>query len=168
MPPINRPITKTKESASKIITVNRRARRDYEILETLEAGLVLTGTEIKSIRLGKVNIQQSFARASNASLWLYQAHIAEYNQGNIYNHEPTRPRKLLLRKKQIRQLMDSISQMGLTLVPLKMYIKGHYAKVELGLARGRRLYDKRQVIIDREKAREADRDVSRIAHGRSS
>ena len=153
------------KAESKTISVNRRARRDYEILETLEAGLVLTGTEIKSLRLGRVNIQQSFARASDTSLWLYQTHIAEYNQGNIYNHEPTRPRKLLLHKKQMRQLMDSISQKGLTLVPLKIYIKGHYAKVELGLAKGRRLYDKRQVIVDREKAREADRDMSRIAHG---
>ena len=157
--------TRTK-TESKVVSMNRRARRDYEILETLEAGLVLTGTEIKSLRLGRVNIQQSFARASDTSIWLYQTHIAEYNQGNIYNHEPTRPRKLLLHKKQMRQLIDSVSQKGLTLIPLKIYIKGHYAKVELGLAKGRRLYDKRQVIVDREKAREADQDMSRIAHGR--
>ena len=160
---------KTKEAKAKdpfrAVTVNRRALRDYEILETVEAGLVLTGTEIKSIRDGRVNIQQAFARADGGEMWLHNAHIAHYAQGNIYNHEPTRPRKLLLHRGQIRELADAAAQKGLTLVPLRLYIKDHHAKVALGLARGRRQYDKRKVIIDREQDREIGRAMRQASRG---
>ena len=147
------------------VTVNRRAYHDYDILETVEAGLVLTGTEIKSIRDGRVNIQQAFARADGGEMWLHNAHIAHYAQGNIYNHEPTRPRKLLLHRGQIRELADATAQKGLTLVPLRVYIKDHVAKVALGLARGRRQYDKRKVIIDREQDREIARAMRQASRG---
>ena len=147
------------------IAINRRALRDYEILETIEAGLVLTGTEIKSIRAGRANIQRAFARSSGGEMWLYEAHIAQYMEGSIYNHAPTRPRKLLLKRNQIIELSDVTAQKGLTLVPLRLYIKSHYAKIQLGLAKGRRQYDKRKVIIDREKEREAGRAMRRIARG---
>ena len=147
------------------VTVNRRAYHDYDILETIEAGLVLKGTEIKSIRDGRVNIQHAFARADGGEMWLHNAHISHYPQGNIHNHEPTRPRKLLLRRGQIAELAGATSQRGLTLVPLRVYIKDHVAKVSLGLARGRRLYDKRKAIIDREQDREIGRAMREAARG---
>ena len=153
------------ENSFKIIAVNRRAFRDYEIVDTVEAGLVLTGTEIKSIRSGRANIQRAFARAQAGEFWLYEAHIAQYIEGNIYNHAPTRPRKLLLKRNQITEFSDVTAQKGLTLIPLKLYIRSHYAKVELGLAKGRKIYDKRKVIIDREQEREAERAMKRIVKG---
>ncbi len=156
--------TKAKDP-SRPVTVNRRAYHEYDILETVEAGLVLTGTEIKSIRDGRVNIQQAFARADGGEMWLHNAHIAHYAQGNIHNHEPTRPRKLLLHKGQIAELAGAASQKGLTLVPLRVYIKDHVAKVALGLARGRRLYDKRKAIIDREQDREIGRAMREASRG---
>ena len=149
----------------KVITVNRRARYDYDILDTIEAGLVLTGTEIKAIRSGRVNIQRAFARAEGGELWLYEAHIAHYAQGNIYNHEPTRPRKLLLHRNEIGELVGTAAQKGLTLVPLRLYIKGHNAKIELGLAKGRALYDKRRATMDREQEREAGQAIRRVSRG---
>ena len=145
----------------KVITVNRKAFHDYHILERIEAGLVLTGTEIKSIRAGRVNLRSSYARAEGGELWLVGAHIAHYPGGGIYNHEPGRARKLLLHLDEIMRLQGQLSQKGLTLVPLRLYIKNHRAKVELGLARGKRLYDKRQAIIRRETEREAQRAVRR-------
>ncbi|MBF8268080.1 MAG: smpB [Dehalococcoidia bacterium] len=148
------PRSKAKDPG-RVITVNRRAYHDYDILETVEAGLVLTGTEIKSVRAGQVNIRHAFARAEGGEIWLYGAHIALYPQGNVHNHEPTRTRKLLLRKEQIGELAGSVAQKGLTLIPLRVYIKNHVAKVELGLARGRKLYDKRRAIIDQDQEREA-------------
>jgi len=141
----------------KVITVNRKAYHDYQILETVEAGLALLGTEIKAIREGRVNLREAFARGEGGELWLVNAHIGQYSHGSLNNHDPTRPRKLLLHKDQIASLLKSIEQKGLTLVPLKLYIKDHVAKVELGLARGRRAYDKRAVIAEREAQREMRR-----------
>ena len=141
----------------KVITVNRKARHDYDILERIEAGLVLTGTEIKSIRAGHVDIREAYAKPRDSELWLYNCHIAHYDPGNIYNHQPTRPRKLLLHKDQLREFIGQLSRQGLAAVPLQLYIKNRVAKVELGLARGRRKYDKKQAIIERDKDREAQR-----------
>ena len=143
----------------KVISANRKALHDYEILERVEAGLALTGTEIKSIRAGRTNLRDAYARPDGGELWLVNAHIASYSQGGIYNHEPLRPRKLLLHKSQIVELVSGVGQRGLTIVPLRLYIKGHVAKVELGLARGRRQYDKRKVIAQRDAEREMERAI---------
>ena len=162
----NRAKTKAKpKSQTGAVTMNRRAYHDYDILETVEAGLALTGTEIKSVRSGKMNIQHAFAKAEDGEVWLMNSHIAPYEQGNIHNHEPTRPRKLLLHAKEIGHLAGVTSQKGLTLVPLRVYIKGHYAKVQVGLARGRRLHDKRRAILDRDQEREAGRAMRAAARG---
>ncbi len=149
--------------AAKIrsIATNRKAYHDYHILESVEAGLVLTGTEIKSVRAGRANIREAFAKPVNAELWLHGAHIAPYSSGGIYNHDPGRPRKLLLHKEQLAGLIGSVTQKGLTIVPLSLYIKGRVAKVELALAKGKRQYDKRQVLIERDMEREARRALSR-------
>ena len=143
----------------KVIALNRKAFYDYQIQETLEAGLVLTGTEIKSIRNGRVNLRGAFARGNQGELWLEGVHIAIYPAGGIYNHDPVRRRKLLLHRDQIARWGDRASQKGLTIVPLRLYIKDHVAKVELGLVRGRRQYEKRQVIIKREQEREMQRAI---------
>ena len=127
----------------------------------MEAGLVLTGTEIKSIRAGKANVRDAYARPEAGELWLVNAHVAHYAQGGIYNHEPTRPRKLLLHRDQLADLVGDVTQKGLTIVPLRLYIRNHVAKVELGLARGRRQYDKRKVIAHREADREMQRALRR-------
>ncbi|MCY0880402.1 MAG: SsrA-binding protein SmpB [Firmicutes bacterium] len=142
----------------RAITENRQARHNYFIDEVIEAGLVLTGTEVKSLRLGRVNLRDSFARIQNGEVFLFNCHIAPYDHGNRWNHEPYRDRKLLLHKKQIRELMGKVKQQGLTLVPLKMYFdeKGR-AKVALALARGKKVYDKRQTIAARDAARHIDR-----------
>ena len=132
------------------ITSNRRAFFDYEILDRCEAGLVLTGTEIKSVRLGKVDLREAYARPVNGELWLMNVHIATYDPANIYNHEPKRSRKLLLHKNEIAHLASEVAEKRLTIVPLRMYIKNHVAKVEIALARGKRQYDKRRAIIDKE------------------
>ncbi len=132
------------------IASNRRAFFDYEILDRREAGLVLTGTEIKSVRAGKVDLREAFARPLNGELWLMNAHIATYDPANIYNHEPKRSRKLLLHKNEIALLASEVAEKRLTIVPLRMYIKNHVAKVEIALARGKRQYDKRRAIIDKE------------------
>ena len=125
---------------------NKKAYFDYEILETFEAGIVLKGTEIKSIRAGKANLKDSYAIIKNNEVFLLNTHISIYEQGNIFNHEETRTRKLLLHKKEIKKLKEKLELNGLTLIPLKLYIKGNYAKIELGLARGKKLYDKRESI----------------------
>ncbi|MCL0095524.1 SsrA-binding protein SmpB [Dehalococcoidia bacterium] len=142
---------------SETITINRKVYHDYLIEDTIEAGLVLTGTEIKSIRLGRMNLRDSFARPEGGELWLVGAHIARYEQGGRYNHEPARPRKLLLHKDEILKLSLMVEKKGLTLVPLKVYLKRGIAKVELGVARGKRLHDKRRTIIQRETEREMAR-----------
>jgi SsrA-binding protein len=140
------------------VTVNRQAYHDYFIDETYEAGIALTGTEVKSIRAGRVNLRGAFARIKDDEVWLEGAHIAEYEQGTYMNHIPTRPRKLLLHRREIERLLTSVQAKGLTLVPLKLYFKNNRAKVELGLARGKKLYDKRQAIAKRD----SDRELARI------
>ena len=146
--------------AQKTITVNRKAYHDYHIEESVEAGLVLTGTEIKSIRAGRVNLRDAYARSENGELWLVGAHIAQYPGGNRYNHEPKRPRKLLLHRKQIAELSGAVMRKGLTIVPLKLYLKNGIAKVELGLARGKKVYDKREALALRDAQRQVERAFS--------
>jgi len=141
----------------KIITVNRKAYHDYHILESVEAGLVLTGTEIKSIRGGRVNLKDAYASPRDGEFWLLNAHISQYPGGNRYNHEPTRPRKLLLHEREIADLSSEVERKGLTLVPLKLYLKKGIAKVELGLARGKKQYDKREAIALRDDQRQIQR-----------
>lgn len=146
--------------AAKTIALNRKARHDYDIAETVDAGIVLTGTEIKSIRAGRVNLAQSFARIENGEAWLINAHIAHYDSGNRNNHEPTRSRKLLLHRDEIGMLAGKASQKRLTLVPLRLYLsKKGLAKVELGLARGKKLYDKRETLARRQTEREIERTL---------
>ena len=145
----------------RTIGVNRRARFDYEILDTFEAGIVLTGSEIKSLRQGRLSLREAYAKPEAGELWLVNAHIAHYSPGAARDHDPTRPRKLLLHKNQVQHLSRQVAEKGLTIVPLKLYIKGHRAKVEVGLARGRRQYDKRRVIIERDREREAREAVGR-------
>ncbi len=149
--------------AVKTITVNRKAYHDYHIEETVEAGLALTGTEIKSIRMGRVNLRDAYARPEGGEMWLLNSHIAKYPSGNRYNHEPNRPRKLLLHRRQIEDLGAAVSRQGLTLVPLKLYLKGGLAKVELGLAKGKRAYDKREAIAKRDAERHLRRVMSKKA-----
>ena len=140
---------------SPTITVNRRARYDYDILDAVEAGIALTGTEIKSIRGRRVSLSDSYARARDGEMWLHNLHIDEYSPAARNNHDPKRPRKLLLRKKQIAELARASDQRGLTLVPLRLYIRNHRAKIELGVARGKKRHDKRRALIEREREREA-------------
>ena len=147
----------------KTITVNRKAYHDYHIEEFVEAGLVLTGTEIKSIRAGRVNLRDAYARMENGEMWLLGAHIAQYPGGNRYNHEPKRPRKVLLHRKEINNLGGEVMRKGLTLVPLKLYLKNGIAKVELGLARGKKMYDKRDSIAQRDAQRQIERALSQKA-----
>lgn len=144
---------------TKVVATNRRATHDYFIDDRIEAGLVLTGTEIKSIRAGRVNLRESYARVDAGEAWLMNAHIAPYEQGNRYNHEPLRPRKLLLHKQQIASLLGQARQRGYTIIPLQLYLKDGRAKVELGLARGKREYDKRESIAKRDAEREIARHV---------
>src|SRR5947199_5824264 len=143
----------------KIISVNRQAYHDYFVERTIEAGISLVGTEIKSIRDGKVNLRGSYAIARNGELWLENAHIAIYEHGNRYNHEPLRNRKLLLHRREIEQLQAKVATKGLTLIPLKLYLKGGKAKIELGLCRGKKLYDKREAIAERDVKREMERVI---------
>jgi len=145
---------------AKTITVNRKAYHDYSIEETVEAGIALTGTEIKSLRAGKINLAQSFARIENGEAWLINAHIPPYDAGNRYNHEPTRPRKLLLHRDEIGMLAAKANQKRFTLVPLRLYLnKKSLAKLELGLGRGKRLYDKREAMAQRQSDREIERTL---------
>lgn len=148
---------------SYVVTVNRQAYHDYLVEETLEAGIALTGTEVKSIRAGKVNLRGAYARVKDGEVWLEGAHIAIYEQGTYMNHEPLRPRKLLLHHREISRLVGRVQAKGLTLVPLKVYFKDNHVKVELGLARGKKLYDKRESI----KERETQRELARVAKMRS-
>ena len=142
---------------SSVITANRKARHDYHIQESFEAGVVLKGSEIKSIRAGRVNLSDAYARPENGELWLYNSHIASYDAASYNTHEPKRPRKLLLHRKEIDDLAGKVTQKGLTLVPLKLYIKHGIAKIELGVAKGKKLYDKRETIARRDAEREMER-----------
>ncbi|HET8625995.1 MAG TPA: SsrA-binding protein SmpB [Thermomicrobiales bacterium] len=150
--------TQTKAAGEKTVVVNRQARHDYFIVETFEAGLALTGTEIKSIRAGRVNLREAYARVENGEVWLVGMHIAPYDQaGGYFQHDPLRPRKLLLHRRQIEYLRGQLGQKGLTLVPLRLYLKRGKAKVELGLAKGKKLYDKRENLARRDAEREIER-----------
>jgi len=140
-----------------VIAVNRKAYHDYHIQESFEAGIVLKGSEIKSIRAGKVNLSDAYARPENGELWLYNSHIASYDAASYNTHEPIRPRKLLLHRKEIDILASKVMQKSLTLVPLKLYIKHGVAKVELGVAKGKKVYDKRETIARRDAEREIER-----------
>ena len=139
------------------IARNKRARHDYEILETWECGLVLTGTEVKALRDGRAQITDAYGIVKDGEVWLLNAHIAPYERGNIWNHEPTRTRKLLLHQKEIRQLIGAVERKGLTLVALDLYFKHGRAKLKLGLARGKKLHDKRADLKERDDAREMQR-----------
>jgi SsrA-binding protein len=143
----------------KTVAVNRRARHEYAVEETLEAGLALTGTEIKSIRAGRVNLAEAYARIEKGEAWLIGAHIAPYEQGNRNNHEPTRTRKLLLHRDPISELVGRTQAKGFTLVPLKLYIRNGMAKLEIGIARGKKAYDKRRTIAERDARRELERST---------
>src|SRR5881296_635488 len=144
-------------SGDRPIATNRRARHEYEILETVEAGLVLRGTEVKSLRAGLVNFKDSYASVRNGEGWLLGCHISPYSHGTDANHNPERDRKLLLHQRELARLSGKIAERGLTLVPLRLYFKDGRAKVELGLARGRKLHDKRAAIREREVRREMDK-----------
>lgn len=148
-----------KQAEEKNITVNRKARHDYHILQTFEAGIVLVGTEVKALREGKANLVDSYATIKNGEVWLISAHISEYKQGNINNHNPTRDRKLLLNKSEIRKLIGKTKEKGLTLIPLRMYFKNGRVKVELALAKGKKSYDKRETIAKRDFQREQERRI---------
>lgn len=153
-------------NAVKTIATNRKARHDYHIDDTFEAGMVLTGTEIKSIRAGRVNLRDSYATVKEGELWLLNAHIAPYDQGTYANHEPRRPRKLLMHRREINRIAGKLQEKGFTLVPLRLYMKNNLAKVELGLARGKKQYDKRAALRQRETRREIDRAVARHWKGK--
>jgi SsrA-binding protein len=140
------------------IAVNRRARHDYTIEDTLEAGIVLTGTEIKSVREHRVNIAEAYVRIDHGEAWLVGAHVAEYAQGNRYNHVPNRTRKLLLHRDQISELLGLQSAKGMTLVPLRLYLRRGRAKLEVGVARGKKAHDKRRTIAERDMRRELERE----------
>jgi SsrA-binding protein len=148
--------------SDKIVTVNRKARSDYDILESMEAGMSLTGTEVKSLREGRMNLKDSYAKVQEGEVFLVNAHISPYSHGNIQNHEPLRERKLLLHRQEIKRLTGKTEGKGLTLVPLKVYFVRGKAKVELGLAKGRRQYDKRDAI----KKRDTEREIKRELKGR--
>lgn len=141
---------------------NRKAKFDYEVLETYETGIVLTGTEIKSIRNGKANLKDSYAIIRNGEIYLLNMHISHYEQGNIFNHDETRTRKLLLHKKEIYKIRDSLERDGLTLVPLKLYFKGNHAKLLLAVARGKKNYDKRQALKKKDDLRQIQKEMKRF------
>ena len=149
------------DKAERDVAVNRRAYHDYFIDEKYEAGVMLTGTEIKSVRNGRANLREGFVRIDGNEAWLESVHISPYAQGNVMNQEPVRPRTLLLHRKEISSLIGKVKQKGYTLIPLRMYIVRNRAKVEVGLARGKRQYDKREAIAEREAKREIARAVRR-------
>lgn len=146
----------------KTVAQNRKARHDYFIEESFETGIVLYGTEIKSLREGRVNLKDGYASVENGELWLYNVHISPYDKGSFYNKDPLRPRKLLVHKSEIRKLLQKTREKGLTLVPLKLYIKqGRWAKCELAIAKGKQLHDKRDAAAEKDAAREMDRAIRR-------
>ena len=152
-------VSSSKDAPIKVITVNRSAYHDYFVERTIEAGISLVGTEIKSIREGKANLRGAYAIVRNGEIWLENAHIAVYEHGNRYNHDPIRNRKLLLHRREIEQLHAKVATKGLTLIPLKLYLKGGRAKIELGLCRGKKLYDKREAIAERDMKRDLERII---------
>jgi SsrA-binding protein len=152
-----------REKGRKVVASNRKARHDYAILETVEAGMALTGTEVKSLRAGRASLVDAFGQVSGGEIFLHSMHIPEYAQGTWTNHEPRRTRKLLLKRDEIDRLVGKVRESGLTLVPLSVYFADGWAKVEIGLARGKRSYDKRQDLAKRD----ADREISRVAGRRN-
>ena len=138
----------------KIIVTNRRARYEYHVLSTLEVGIVLKGTEVKSVRARQVNLQDSYATVTDGELFLYNMHISPFEKGNIFNHEPTRVRKLLAQKREIRKLAQQVNEKGLTLIPLQLYFVKQYLKIEIGICKGKKAYDKRETIKNRDIARD--------------
>ena len=151
----------SRKGERRVLASNRKARHDYEILETMEAGIVLKGPEVKSMRAGKVGFQDAFARVSGGELWLHSLHISPYEQANRFNEDPLRTRKLLLGRHEIRRLIGKVEEKGLTLVPLDLHFRRGYAKVTLGLARGRKTHDKREKL----KAQAQERDMRRAVEG---
>jgi SsrA-binding protein len=145
------------DGATRLIVSNRRARYEYHILDTFEAGLVLQGTEVKSLRDGRANLQDAFASFNRGELWLHNLHISPYEAGNRFNHDPLRPRKLLLHRRELRKLVGQAEQKGLTLVPLDLHFRSGVAKVSLALAKGKKLHDKRDDV----KRRDAEREMAR-------
>jgi SsrA-binding protein len=145
----------------KVVATNRKARFEFFLLEQFEAGIALQGSEIKSVRLGQVSLAEAYVRVDGRQAWLMDAHIAPYDPASRQNHDPVRPRRLLLHRKEIRQLWDAVRQKGVTVIPTRMYLKGGRAKVEIALARGKKLYDKRQAIARRDEERELQRQVRR-------
>ena len=150
-------MAKKSKDGIKIVARNRRASHDYHLLELFEAGLVLTGTEIKSVRDNKVSLQRSYVQPRGDELWLMEANIAPYEHGNRENHEPTRPRKLLLHRREINNILDALQTKGMTMVPTKVYLKDGWAKIEVALAKGKKLYDKRADIAKRDAERQVER-----------
>src|SRR2546426_11318516 len=157
--------SQAKEGGDRPIATNRRARHEYEILETVEAGLVLRGTEVKSLRAGLVNFKDSYAPVRNGEVWFLGCHISPYSHGTDANHDPERERKLLLHEREIKRLTGKIAERGLTLIPLKLYFKGGRAKLEVGLARGKKLHDKRSALRERETRREMEKAVRETRRG---
>lgn len=143
----------------EVITTNRKARHDYTVMDTYEAGIVLQGTEVKSLRDHKANLTDSYAGIDRGEVILYNVHISPYDHGNYFNHDPTRPRKLLLHREEIRRLVGKVVERGLTLVPLKLYFKRGKAKVQLALVKGKKQYDRRQTIAERDAQRDVDREL---------
>lgn len=150
------------EKSTKVVTENRKARHDYFIEETYEAGIVLKGTEVKSLRAGKANLKDSYAQVQNGEMILFNMHISSYEQGNRFNVDPVRPRKLLLHKNEINKLFGKVMQQGFALVPLKVYFYKGRAKVELALAKGKKIYDKRSAMAEKD----AKRDIERVLRGK--
>ena len=147
------------KSNGKLIANNKKAYHDYFILDTYETGISLAGTEVKSLRMGKCSIKESFVRIENGEVFIYGMHISPYEKGNIFNKDPLRPRKLLLHKREITKLLGQVSQKGYTIMPLQVYFKDSLVKVQIGLARGKKLYDKREDIAKKDQRREAEREM---------
>ena len=159
-------MTKGRDKTEKVVATNRKAFHDYSIEEKFEAGIVLRGTEVKSLREGKVNLRDSYARVDHNEIFLVHCHISPYSHGNIMNHDPLRPRKLLLHRKEINKLLGKTQQKGLTLVPLRIYFSPRgQAKVEIGIAKGKKLYDRREAIKEREAGREMERALKGARRG---
>lgn len=158
---MNAPMAQKEEAAERPVATNRKARHEYAVLETIEAGLVLTGTEVKSLRQGNVNLADGFARIVRGELWLEGVHVSPYKQGSTANADPLRKRKLLVHRREIRKLQSRMTETGIALIPLKLYFTRNVAKVQLGICRGKRAYDKRQAIAKRESERALRRMIRR-------
>jgi SsrA-binding protein len=154
-----------REKGRTLIAQNKKARHDYSIEDVFEAGMVLTGTEVKSLRAGRASLVDGYATIDDGEVWLRGIHIPEYNMGTWTNHDPRRARKLLLRREEVRRLVGTMKESGFTLVPLALYFKDGYAKVEIAVARGRKAHDKRQAIAERESKRETERALGRVRRG---